>query len=85
MRLSQLKYAFLSTYTQTIYLKQEFRQGQWTLYHSSVIDHNAQRSTPGAHIDGNVSLRQCMWYLMHLAETTHLVQNNTPIKSVDPW
>jgi hypothetical protein len=79
MRAAQLRYAFISTYNQTIFLRQEHRQGQWTLDHSRVIYSNARRATLTAPINGSISVRQCMWYMMHLAQAGYAAGNNTPM------
>ena len=38
MKEAKLKYTFLSTYNQTLFIKQELFQGQWCLFISEVIE-----------------------------------------------
>ncbi|KAL2001236.1 hypothetical protein VTN02DRAFT_2079 [Thermoascus thermophilus] len=80
--LTQSKYGFLTTYEQTIFLKQDkhpTRKGRWVLWHSPVILHDTQsRRVPGPSGRGQdlsnpalyrqrVSLRECFLYFIDLA------------------
>lgn len=82
MYLTQSKYGFLTTYEQTIFLKQDkhpTRKGRWVLWHSPVILHDTQsRRVPGPSGRGQdlsnpalyrqrVSLRECFLFLIDLA------------------
>lgn len=76
MRLAQVRYGFLSTYEETIFLKQEYHQNEgWTLHYSEVFRYSASQGQRYSH----ASVRQCVWYLMHLADIGGVVQNNTPM------
>ncbi|KAJ0419586.1 hypothetical protein BJY00DRAFT_313966 [Aspergillus carlsbadensis] len=77
MLVAQHKYAFLSTYDYTIFLKQEFHNGQWTLLHSRPIAHDGEFGGPAG--DGeppNITVRQAFWHLLKSVEA-HQVQNPT--------
>ncbi|KAL1998285.1 hypothetical protein VTN02DRAFT_6463 [Thermoascus thermophilus] len=71
MYLAKVKYAFLTTYDQTIFLKQEphpTKQSQWALWHSNVISHTtaSEEVDPKAKFDAyrnRVSLRECFLFL----------------------
>lgn len=83
MIVGKLKYAFLSTYNATIFLKQEIVDGQWTLCYSRPISHAEQfvDEGPGGQFS-QVTLRQCFWYLLHQIDNGHAAVNPLPIKSL---
>ncbi|KAK2808596.1 hypothetical protein FQN50_004628 [Emmonsiellopsis sp. PD_5] len=71
------KYGFLTTYNQTIFLKQErHRTGEYRLYIPNIIYHTATGSKSG------VSLRECLFYLVLITagteEERHKCTNPTP-------
>lgn len=72
MKEAKLKYAFLSTYNQTLFLKQEFFEGQWCLFVSEVID----STTAGGPRADKPSLRECFWLLCNLAAQDHFANND---------
>ncbi|WEW58793.1 hypothetical protein PRK78_004261 [Emydomyces testavorans] len=70
MHTRKCKYGFLSTYDETIFLKQgphPFRAGEWALWYSDIIFGNQNSmdidSTSPADLHGKVSLRECFLYL----------------------
>ncbi|KAK2757285.1 hypothetical protein FQN54_004799 [Arachnomyces sp. PD_36] len=84
-----LKYGFLTTYDQTIFLKQEKFNGVWALYYSSPILRKSGLK-PGLHWDPNVrykpqdvSVRQCMLWLCAMTagdEGDYRAFNDTPVR-----
>ncbi|OJJ59187.1 hypothetical protein ASPSYDRAFT_132732 [Aspergillus sydowii CBS 593.65] len=76
-----LRYGFMITYEQVIFVKQEFYNNQWTLFYSRPIracatfDENAGAGLPG------VTLRECFWYLLCLIDRDHRANNSTPIRN----
>ncbi|GKZ31237.1 hypothetical protein AbraIFM66950_011530 [Aspergillus brasiliensis] len=85
MHEAKIKYGFLTTYKQTIFLKQaphpdKQKRGQMALWHSNVISHN----TPSAEVDprgdftrykGRVSLRECFLFLGKMANDSPMCEN----------
>ncbi|KAJ5247710.1 hypothetical protein N7468_002693 [Penicillium chermesinum] len=74
-------YGFLSTYDETIFLKQELVQGTWRIYYSPVIQGSA-RYVPANQNAGQlvVSVRQCFLHVAELAVREGPVTNK-PLKS----
>ncbi|KKZ67666.1 hypothetical protein EMCG_06726 [[Emmonsia] crescens] len=66
----KLKYAFLTTYHQTIFLKQEGTKDDAVLFYSQVIHHS----------DTEPSLRECILYMQSLVE-----QSKDSKKDSTPW
>ncbi|OXV07058.1 hypothetical protein Egran_05177 [Elaphomyces granulatus] len=79
LRETSLKYGFVSTYEETIFLRQELVAGNWGLQYSPVIGHSTSATviTP-ANFSGTVSLRQCFWHLSALARAGHVAMNTLP-------
>lgn len=82
MAMYKLKYGFLTTYNQTIFLKQEQtpqegkavdkERDEWVLWYSNVVFHSDVSTTVPNRNDpmsyhGQVSLRECMLYLIAMA------------------
>ncbi|RWQ95527.1 hypothetical protein C8Q69DRAFT_444433 [Paecilomyces variotii] len=59
--LAKFKFGYISTYDETIFLKQELTQDGWVLFHSSIILHSKES-------EGEPSLRECLWYIALAAE-----------------
>lgn len=85
MHLKRITYGFLTTYKQTIFLKQTphpKRAGRWVLWYSPVITHD----TESKHIEGDlddiqsyrrkVSLRECLLYLTKNASSGDYESDN---------
>ena len=78
-----LTYGFLSTYSQTIFVRQVFNRTQWELQYSPIIYHSTRSLVipPNAALPPNasniVSLRQGMFYLAHQVSTTGFTSVNT--------
>lgn len=93
MYLGKVKYGFLTTYDQTIFLKQaplNSKRGEWALWYSNVIL-NTTRSTPVDGVDlrfkyrheyhGKVSLRECFLFLgQEIQSGKYRVENTTDSK-----
>lgn len=63
-----MKYGFMSTYDQTIFLKQELSaSGEWELHYSNVRKHT----------DTSASIRECVYFLVDRAQAGHSAANNT--------
>lgn len=81
MRDLQCMYGFLSTYEQTIFLRQELVSGRWEVEYSPVMRGSADYvpSDPGD-TSGTpaVSLKQCFLYVAGLASVQGPVSNTTP-------
>ena len=82
------KYGFVTTYEQTIFLKQEQDGKEWVLYISHVFDHTVRSINPksGEHSFGpedlreSVSVRLAMLTLLWLSRTKedYFADNTTP-------
>ncbi|EGE04538.1 hypothetical protein TEQG_03409 [Trichophyton equinum CBS 127.97] len=75
----KIRYGFLTTYNETIFLKQKlFKDSTWGLLVSTPVssDIEANRKT------GAVSLRQCLYYLMCVTEDpkNRIADNTTPLE-----
>ncbi|KAB8224948.1 hypothetical protein BDV33DRAFT_199232 [Aspergillus novoparasiticus] len=68
-----LKYGFMATYNETVFLRQEKDgvTGKWELQYSPVIMHSTSGTSKTA------SLRQCIWYMARCAEAQRHVTNDT--------
>lgn len=53
----KVKHAFLTTYDETIFLRQALVNGRWTLEYSPIIQHSDSA------LNGQVTLRQCFLHL----------------------
>ena len=73
MKEAGTKYGFLSIYQETIFLRQDLVNGQWCLFVSDIVSHNA-KSEPN-----HATLRQCFWYIMSRPVTVYHVKNDTPM------
>lgn len=67
--MTSCKYGFLTTYNETVFLKQEphpNHEGEFVLWHSNIIHHNTffkdVKSKDPLHFHGRVSLRECFLY-----------------------
>jgi hypothetical protein len=80
MRDLSLKYGFLSTYEQTIFVRQELVNGQWELQYSPSIRHSTSATSVAlpANFTRSVSLRQSFWHLATLAQAGHVATNPLP-------
>lgn len=75
------KYGFISTYNETIFLRQEYVNGEWVIDYSPPIDRSSShvRSDPANVLESTVvSVKQCFLYVAKLASAQGPVQNNTP-------
>ncbi|KAJ5186504.1 hypothetical protein N7449_011268 [Penicillium cf. viridicatum] len=72
----QLRYGFMSNYDGTVFLRQVFKNGEWVVEYSPVVE----ASFDGSDTMGNEppSLRQCFAYLSSLASVQPFVGNSTP-------
>lgn len=75
----KIRYGFLTTYNETIFLKQKlFKDSTWGLLVSTPVssDIEANRKT------GAVSLRQCLYYLTCVTEDpkNRIADNTTPLE-----
>lgn len=82
-----LKYAFLTTYTQTVFLKQEEVKGKWKLYFSDPIYNDTGKSTTPAQGDSvpGLTVRHCLLWLCCITRGgsgKHVAENGTPL---DQW
>lgn len=84
-----LKYGFLTTYDQTIFLKQEKVNGAWRLYYSSpILASNGEMpgdswNSKEQYDPENVSVRQCMLWLCRVTRggpENYSAHNDTPVK-----
>ncbi|KAL2817038.1 hypothetical protein BDW59DRAFT_166073 [Aspergillus cavernicola] len=79
MRLAILKYSFVSTYQQTVFVKQEVRNGVWTLVYTDVVPGSNVFINTSDGVDMSmVTLRECFWYFVHLVEQNHAANNTLP-------
>jgi len=75
----RMKYAFLSTYEETVFLKQEHVNGRWEIHHTDVIYHSSHYIPPSSLVpEGVVSLRQCFFYIGTLALAGPGADNRLP-------
>lgn len=66
MRKYDVKYGFLTTYNETIFLKKEYRGDDWVLWHSRPISNNTTSTGVGQNLSDladHVSVRECFLYL----------------------
>lgn len=79
-----MKYAFITTYEQTIFLKQDGPEGgPWTLYFSEPIKHLQGLSAGEAHPEPQLSLRRCMLWLCAVTSgvpKNYQTYNKTPVE-----
>lgn len=61
---TDVKYGFLTTYTQSILLRKMDINGQWTLEYSPVIHHDDSWSQA----NGKISVRQAFYHIIRLAQ-----------------
>jgi hypothetical protein len=89
MHESEAKYGFLTTYHETIFLRQTERpgrKGEWVLWYSNVIMHGTI-STPATSdrprdYHGKVSLRECFLFLaVEGASNNHHAKNEMPLST----
>lgn len=71
MKCLQVKYAFISTYDQQVFLKQELIEGQWGLQFSPVISDTTANQT-------TLTVRQCFFFLGLEAGNAPQTENGTP-------
>lgn len=74
-------YGFLSTYDETIFLRQQEVNGEWEIEYSAVIhaSNSYVRSIPTDLLNSPiVSVKQCFLYVACLASGQGPVFNNTP-------
>ncbi|PYI33113.1 hypothetical protein BP00DRAFT_414103 [Aspergillus indologenus CBS 114.80] len=59
---ANLKYAFMTNYRWTVFLRREFSDGKWTLDYSDAIKHDSKAQ----HRDhtASISVRQCILFIM---------------------
>lgn len=78
----QSAFGFVSTYNETIFLRQtQLASGQWHVEYSPVIystDVYEPSSSQGHGSGPSVSMRQCMFYVATLASGQGPVNNQTP-------
>ncbi|GLB05897.1 hypothetical protein AtubIFM57258_001190 [Aspergillus tubingensis] len=79
---AQIKYGFLTTYRETIFVKQEpypnkEKGGQMALWHSDVIKHTTRSANfdPDGDFKGCVSLRQCFLFMGKMATESPVCEN----------
>jgi hypothetical protein len=73
-----LKHGFISNYNETIFLKQEQINGQWVLYYTEPIRHNAHYN-PDSNVERRrISLRQCFLHMGERALANPNANNTTP-------
>src|SRR3954447_7819930 len=90
MKAYKRKYAFLTTYEETMFLKQEEQEnGEWVLWYSEPIFHHVNSNFNIANPDdhrqyrGCVSLRECFLYFHHISgsdSTDYMADNPTDSK-----
>lgn len=61
---NDLKYGFLTTYNQTIFLRKVEVAGKWTLEYSPVIHHDDSWNPR----NGKISVRQAFYHIIRLAQ-----------------
>ena len=77
MKELQSGYGFLSTYEETVFLKQEMApDGTWEVWVSPIIDSTTIYIRSGT--TTQVSLRQCMFHVSESAASLGAVANQTP-------
>lgn len=89
LHIFNVKYGFLTTYNETIFLKQEPHpsiKGKWVLCVSPVINHHTSSGRVNGKADfrtyrGRVSLRECFLYIMNLAVKAPRAKNRMNDKS----
>lgn len=82
MYLEKLKFGFLTTYNETIFLRQDVHPvtGKWMLWHSNVIHHttaseDVQGDNPENYF-GKVSVRECFVYLAMMVDSGNYRADN---------
>jgi hypothetical protein len=71
MKKNKLKYRFVSTYKETIFLKQERSFGKWTLYYSKPIQHKAANDLSNQ----IASFRERFYYLVRRTANGFIADN----------
>lgn len=74
------KYGFISTYNETIFLRQEYINGEWVIDYSPVIEGSTSyvKSDPANILEPPfVSAKQCFLYMARIASIDGPVQNPT--------
>src|SRR5437667_3962081 len=90
MHQSNMKYAFLTTYNQTVFLRQEEhpgKKGEWVLWYSNVIKNGTASiqvsSVSPRDFHGKVSLRECFLFLAVQGASNNWYAKNE--MHVDSW
>lgn len=76
MKTAGLCYGFVSTYDETIFLKQEVLNGEWTLLYSNAIDGGNKSSASGG--KPRVAVRECFWHFLNPINEGHGANNTVP-------
>lgn len=80
MGTAKLKFAFYSTYEITVFLKQEYHEGQWALFYSDLVPQHQKGSR--RHNELHVSVRQSLWFLCQkIGQEGHAANNTVPMAS----
>lgn len=64
----KVRYGFLSNYSETVFLKQDYANGFWRLYVSDVAMHNTKSNT-------GPTLKQCFRYLLNRLTAEYHINN----------
>lgn len=74
----KIQYGFISTYKETLFLRQVFSNGGWRLQYSPIIKNETvgHAAAPQGWMNSG-SLRQCMFYLSQEAIADHRAVNNS--------
>ncbi|PWY83798.1 hypothetical protein BO94DRAFT_576220 [Aspergillus sclerotioniger CBS 115572] len=83
---AKLKFAFMTNYRWTVFLRREMVNGKWTLYYSDAIPHDAVSDLDGK-TRGCVSVRECMLYLVHTVSGAQHIwsSKNQPHEPLPEW
>lgn len=76
-----LKYGFLTTYEQTIFLRKVNVGSDWVLEYSPIIQHNHRGSASGR----TVSLRQCLYHVGLLALSNPVFDKTVRFRNPPLW
>lgn len=80
MQEGRLKYGVVSTYAQTVWLKQEEVEGERVLFYTGAIFANASYAdAAGPGESPKVTVRECFGYLGHLLNEGHTANNPMPV------
>ncbi|KAL3463293.1 hypothetical protein BJX64DRAFT_287548 [Aspergillus heterothallicus] len=79
MKEGELKYGFITNYDETMFLKQEYYNERWVLFHSEPVRSGAKFNDCTADgADPEITLRQAFWHLLACIQREYKAANTMP-------